>query len=31
MGALRARGHGSLDHSALRLLVEELSGRTRRT
>ncbi|WP_228004997.1 NAD(P)-dependent oxidoreductase [Amycolatopsis sp. YIM 10] len=26
MGALRARGHGSLDHSALRLLVEELSG-----
>jgi 2-hydroxy-3-oxopropionate reductase len=28
MGALRARGHGSLDHSALLLLVEELSGRT---
>jgi 2-hydroxy-3-oxopropionate reductase len=27
MGALRARGHGSLDHSALLLLVEELSGR----
>jgi 2-hydroxy-3-oxopropionate reductase len=27
MGALRARGHGSLDHSALRLLVDELSGR----
>ncbi|MGC7098394.1 NAD(P)-dependent oxidoreductase [Amycolatopsis lurida] len=26
MGALRARGHGSLDHSALRLLLEELSG-----
>jgi 2-hydroxy-3-oxopropionate reductase len=26
MGALRARGHGSLDHSALRLLVDELSG-----
>jgi 2-hydroxy-3-oxopropionate reductase len=29
MGALRARGHGSLDHSALRLLVDELSGRAR--
>jgi 2-hydroxy-3-oxopropionate reductase len=28
MGALRARGHGSLDHGALLLLVEELSGRT---
>lgn len=27
MGALRARGHGSLDHSALLLQVEELSGR----
>ncbi len=27
MGALRARGHGSLDHSALLLLVDELSGR----
>jgi 2-hydroxy-3-oxopropionate reductase len=25
MGALRARGHGSLDHSALLLLVDELS------
>jgi 2-hydroxy-3-oxopropionate reductase len=27
MGALRAQGHGSLDHSALLLLVEQLSGR----
>jgi 2-hydroxy-3-oxopropionate reductase len=27
MGAMRARGHGSLDHSALLLLVEQLSGR----
>ena len=27
MGALRARGYGSLDHSALLLLVDELSGR----
>ena len=27
MGSLRAQGHGSLDHSALLLLVEELSGR----
>jgi 2-hydroxy-3-oxopropionate reductase len=27
MGALRARGHGSLDHSALLLLADELSGR----
>lgn len=27
MGAVRARGHGSLDHSALLLLVDELSGR----
>jgi 2-hydroxy-3-oxopropionate reductase len=27
MGALRADGHGSLDHSALLLLVEQLSGR----
>jgi 2-hydroxy-3-oxopropionate reductase len=27
MGALRAEGHGSLDHSALLLLVEQLSGR----
>ncbi|SMC52296.1 FAD-linked oxidase C-terminal domain-containing protein [Kibdelosporangium aridum] len=26
MGALRARGHGAKDHSALRLLVDELSG-----
>lgn len=30
MGALRAQGHGDLDHSALRLLVEQLSGRARR-
>jgi 2-hydroxy-3-oxopropionate reductase len=29
MGALRAEGHGSLDHSALLLLVEQLSGRSR--
>jgi 2-hydroxy-3-oxopropionate reductase len=28
MGALRAGGHGSLDHSALMLLVEHLSGRS---
>jgi 2-hydroxy-3-oxopropionate reductase len=28
VGALRAQGHGSLDHSALLLLVEQLSGRT---
>jgi len=27
MGALRAQGHGGLDHSALLLLVEQLSGR----
>ncbi|WP_245916504.1 NAD-binding protein [Nocardioides gansuensis] len=27
MSALRAQGHGSLDHSALLLLVEQLSGR----
>jgi 2-hydroxy-3-oxopropionate reductase len=27
MGALRAEGHGSLDHSALLLLVEQMSGR----
>lgn len=27
MGGLRAQGHGSLDHSALLLLVEQLSGR----
>lgn len=27
MGALRAQGHGSLDHSALLLLVEQMSGR----
>jgi 2-hydroxy-3-oxopropionate reductase len=30
MGALRAGGHGSLDHSALLLLVEQLSGRNNR-
>jgi 2-hydroxy-3-oxopropionate reductase len=30
MGALRAEGHGSLDHSALLLLVEQLSGRSNR-
>ncbi|MDK3258466.1 2-hydroxy-3-oxopropionate reductase [Blastococcus capsensis] len=29
MGALRAEGHGDLDHSALLLLVEQLSGRAR--
>ncbi|SOD98981.1 2-hydroxy-3-oxopropionate reductase [Blastococcus haudaquaticus] len=29
MGALRADGHGELDHSALLLLVEQLSGRRR--
>lgn len=28
MGSLRAQGHGSLDHSALLLLVEQLSGIT---
>jgi 2-hydroxy-3-oxopropionate reductase len=28
MGSLCAQGHGDLDHSALRLLVEDLSGRT---
>jgi hypothetical protein len=27
MGALRAQGYGNLDHSALHLLVETLSGR----
>lgn len=27
MGSLRAQGHGHLDHSALLLLVEQLSGR----
>jgi 2-hydroxy-3-oxopropionate reductase len=30
MGALRANGHGSLDHSALLLLIEQLSGRNNR-
>jgi 2-hydroxy-3-oxopropionate reductase len=30
MGALRAGGHGALDHSALLLLVEQLSGRANR-
>jgi 2-hydroxy-3-oxopropionate reductase len=29
MGALCARGHGSLDHSALLLLADELAGRSR--
>ena len=29
MAALRAEGHGGLDHAALVLLVEQLSGRTR--
>ena len=28
MGSLRAQGHGNLDHSALLLLVEQLSGRS---
>jgi 2-hydroxy-3-oxopropionate reductase len=28
MGALRAQGNGGLDHSALLLLIEQLSGRT---
>lgn len=28
MGSLRAQGHGELDHSALLLLVDQLSGRT---
>jgi len=28
MASLRAQGHGDLDHSALLLLVEQLSGRT---
>jgi 2-hydroxy-3-oxopropionate reductase len=28
VGAARAQGHGSLDHSALLLLVEQLSGKT---
>lgn len=30
MGALRQQGHGGLDHSALLLLVEQLSGRAHR-
>ncbi|MCG5216428.1 2-hydroxy-3-oxopropionate reductase [Streptosporangium sp. KLBMP 9127] len=30
MGAARAQGHGNLDHSALLLIVEQLSGRTNR-
>jgi 2-hydroxy-3-oxopropionate reductase len=29
MGSLTAQGHGGLDHSALLLLVEQLSGRSR--
>ena len=28
IGSLRAQGHGGLDHSALLLLVEQLSGRS---
>ena len=28
VAALRAQGHGDLDHSALFLLVEQLSGRS---
>jgi 2-hydroxy-3-oxopropionate reductase len=28
MGAVRAQGHGDLDHTALLLLVEELAGRS---
>jgi 2-hydroxy-3-oxopropionate reductase len=31
IAALRAQGHGDLDHSALLLLVEQLSGRRRTT
>ncbi|NHN56942.1 2-hydroxy-3-oxopropionate reductase [Calidifontibacter sp. DB0510] len=31
MGSLRQLGHGDLDHSALLLLVEQLSGRTKDT
>jgi 2-hydroxy-3-oxopropionate reductase len=31
VGSLRAQGHGGLDHSALLLLVEQLSGRTERS
>jgi hypothetical protein len=27
MGALRAQGNGGLDHSALHMLIETLSGR----
>jgi len=27
MASMRAQGHGNLDHSALLLLVEQLSGR----
>ncbi|MBG6183151.1 2-hydroxy-3-oxopropionate reductase [Arthrobacter sp. CAN_A214] len=30
LGSLRAQGHGSLDHSALLILVEQLSGRASR-
>ncbi|MFC5826188.1 2-hydroxy-3-oxopropionate reductase [Nonomuraea insulae] len=30
MAAARAQGHGNLDHSALLLIVEQLSGRTNR-
>jgi 2-hydroxy-3-oxopropionate reductase len=28
VASLRAQGHGQLDHSALLLLVEQLSGRS---
>jgi len=31
MGSLRAQGHGELDHSALLLLIEQLSGRAPHT
>jgi len=31
MGSLRAQGHGELDHSAILLLIEQLSGRAPRT
>lgn len=31
VGSLRTQGHGDLDHSALLLLVEQLSGRSRTT
>ncbi|HEY2238546.1 MAG TPA: 2-hydroxy-3-oxopropionate reductase [Streptosporangiaceae bacterium] len=31
MGSLRAQGHGDLDHGALLLLIEQLSGRSQAT